>query len=72
MVSKSALLVGASGLIGGELLNCLLNGSEYSKVIILVRKPLGIKHPKLQEWVIDFKELSRHKNCFQVNHVFCC
>jgi len=29
MVGKSSMLVGASGLVGGELLNCLLNGKEY-------------------------------------------
>ena len=72
MESKSALLVGASGLVGGELLNCLLIGSEYSKVLILVRKPLGLIHPKLEERVIEFEELARYKDCFKVNDVFCC
>ncbi len=72
MVDKSALLFGASGLVGGELLNCLLKGNEYSKVIIFVRKSLDLKHPKLEERVIEFEDLSRHKDCFEVNDVFCC
>ena len=72
MVGKSALIVGASGLIGSELLNCLLNSQEYSKVIALVRKPLGIQQAKLEEHVIKFEELARHRNCFKVEDVFCC
>lgn len=72
MVDKSALLFGASGLVGGELLNCLLKGTEYSKIIVFVRKPLGLKHPKLEERVTEFEDLSRHKDCFEVNDVFCC
>lgn len=72
MERKSALLVGASGLVGGELLNCILIGQEYSKVLILVRKPLGLVHPKLEERVIEFNELAQYKDCFKVNDVFCC
>lgn len=72
MVGKSALLVGASGLVGSELLNCLLNGTEYSRVLIFVRKPTGLKHPKLEERLIEFKNLPRYKEFFEVNDVFCC
>lgn len=72
MVGKSALLVGASGLVGGELLNCLLNGTEYSRVLIFVRKPTGLKHPKLEEHLIEFNNLPCYKEFFEVNDVFCC
>ncbi|KGK88121.1 oxidoreductase [Desulfosporosinus sp. HMP52] len=72
MAGKSALLLGASGLVGGELLNCLLSAPEYEKVQILVRKPLGFKHLKLEEHVIEFENLAQHKECFKVDDVFCC
>lgn len=72
MAGKSALLVGASGLVGSELLNCLLLSKEYSKVSILVRNPLGLKHPKLEEQVIKFEDLAQYKDCFKVEDVFCC
>lgn len=72
MVGKSALLVGASGLVGSELLNCLLLGTEYSKVLIFVRKPLSLKHPKLEERLIEFESMTQYKDCFKVNDVFCC
>ena len=41
MGGKSALLFGASGLVGRELLKCLLCGSEYSKVSALITKRLN-------------------------------
>jgi uncharacterized protein YbjT (DUF2867 family) len=72
MAGKSALLFGASGLVGSELLNCLLNAPEYEKVIMIVRKPLGIKHAKVEEAVIDFGNLAGNKGLFKVNDVFCC
>ena len=72
MVGKSALLVGASGLVGSELLNCLLIAPEYSKVLVIVRKPLCLKHPKLEERVIEFEDLVLYNDCFKVEDVFCC
>ncbi|MEL1134693.1 oxidoreductase [Desulfitobacterium sp. THU1] len=72
MTPKSALLFGASGLVGSELLKLLLNGPEYEKVIIFVRKSLELKHPILEEVVLEFDDLAQYKACFDVNDVFCC
>jgi len=44
---KNALIAGASGLVGSELLQLLLKGNEYDMVIAIVRKPLGLSHPRL-------------------------
>ncbi len=72
MKEKAALIVGASGLVGRELLKLLLAGKEYGRVGTLVRKPLGIKHPKLEEQIIDFDKMDKYEDCFQVDDVFCC
>lgn len=72
MESKKALIAGANGLVGGELLKLLLRGKEYDKVVALVRKPLGIKDAKLEEKIIDFNNMDEATDSFQVNHVFCC
>lgn len=69
---KTALIAGASGLIGNELLHYLLEGQEYERVTALVRSPLNIKHPKLEEKVIHFDEMEQHKEIFTVDDVFCC
>lgn len=71
---KSALLLGASGLVGSELLQCLLNEKDYTSIVILVRKPLplGIQHHKLIEVQADFDHLEWYREHFRVDDVFCC
>ncbi|MEW6624902.1 MAG: NAD(P)H-binding protein [Bacillota bacterium] len=72
MEGKSALIVGASGLVGNKLLKYLLSGQEYRMIVALVRNPLNIKHPKLEEKIIDFDNISSYKDSFRVNDIFCC
>ncbi|MDQ0220994.1 NAD-dependent epimerase/dehydratase family protein [Peribacillus cavernae] len=72
MGEKSALIVGASGLVGRELLQYLLNERDYRRVVTLVREPLGIQHPKLLEVPVDFDRLDTHRERFDVDDVFCC
>ena len=45
-MSYKAVIAGASGLIGSNLLNILLNAPEYSEVTILVRKEIALQHKK--------------------------
>lgn len=72
MEGKTALIVGASGLVGGKLLELLLSAEEYIKIVALVRKPLGIKNTKLEEKIINFNNMAEVMDSFRVNHVFCC
>lgn len=51
---KSALLIGATGLVGGALLGQLLEDPDYDRVTIFVRRSTGKAHPKLMEYLIDF------------------
>ena len=72
MAKKSALIAGASGLVGGELLRIMLNGQRYEKVFSISRRPLGIDHPKLIEIVCDFDRLEQVLDRFDAEDVFCC
>ncbi|ANU14263.1 Oxidoreductase [Planococcus halocryophilus Or1] len=72
MNSKTALLAGASGLVGNELLHILLNSAQYSHVKILVRHPLEITHEKLEQVTIDFDKLDEYAQHFDVDYVYCC
>lgn len=56
---KKAVVAGASGLVGKELVQLLLDDQSYSEVTIIVRRSTGIKHPKLQETIIDFDQLEQ-------------
>jgi len=69
---RTALLLGATGLVGGELLTLLLADAEYRQVTMLVRRNLPRTHPKLVQRVVDFKDLSRDADAFKVDDVFCC
>lgn len=70
--TKTALLVGASGLVGGYCINFLLEEPAYSRITILVRKPLPITHEKLVQHVVDFNELETLSECLAVDDVYCC
>jgi uncharacterized protein YbjT (DUF2867 family) len=69
---KSVLLVGATGLVGGELLTFLLNHSGHEKVKVFTRKALKINHPKLEQIIVDFNKLGQYKEHFNVKDVYCC
>jgi|SRR4030095_6761840 uncharacterized protein YbjT (DUF2867 family) len=52
----TATLVGATGLIGGYLLEELLNDPFFDTVRILIRRPFDIIDPKLEKKIIDFND----------------
>lgn len=67
---KSAILFGASGLIGSILLQELLDNQSYDKVTIVVRRPLPIQHPKLTTLIGDYHSLSGLKDQIHADEVF--
>lgn len=52
--AKTALLLGATGLVGGHLLTQLLESPHYARVVALTRRPMEMQHPKLIQEIIDF------------------
>lgn len=68
--SKTALVVGATGLIGNILTRQLLESSVYDKIKVLVRKSLDWKHPRLQEIKYDFDR--PNGLLIQADDIFCC
>ena len=63
MKTMHALILGATGSTGQELLKLLLEDSSFSKVSIYVRKKPSIKHQKLITHEIDFSRLNDYKRC---------
>lgn len=72
MKQRKALLLGASGLVGGHCLGYLLADDFYSRVNILVRRELPIHHPKLVQHPVDFDRLENHAAVLCGDDVFCC
>ena len=53
-----AILIGATGLIGKELLKQLLADDHYSQVNVFTRRSTEVKHDKLKEQIIDFDHIN--------------
>lgn len=51
---KTALVIGATGMVGKSLVKQLLGDPRFSEVVIFVRRPSGFSSPKLIEHLIDF------------------
>jgi uncharacterized protein YbjT (DUF2867 family) len=71
-VSRSALLAGASGLIGSHVLRLLIEDPEYERVTVVGRRDLPVAHKKLLQRVVDFDRLRELADFPRVHAVFCC
>ena len=73
MKRLTAVLAGATGLVGGECLKQLLAREEYSRVTVVTRRDLGAaaRHPKLRQVVTDLANLGKVRDELRADHVFC-
>ncbi len=71
-MKKTAVIAGASGLVGNLLLHSLLSSPEYDKVTALVRKSIDLQHPKLEQLVVNFDKLEDSLSGIYAEDVFCC
>jgi uncharacterized protein YbjT (DUF2867 family) len=74
---KTALVLGATGLVGKALVTLLLNDPRYGRVTCLVRRPLQQKdfvdpQGKLEPIVIDFENLQAYQGYFGSTHIYVC
>ena len=67
---KTAIVLGATGLIGKKVTEHLLKNDSYSTVIILVRKPLNINHPKLKQHIFNYDAIDN--TLLKGDDLFCC
>lgn len=70
--TASALLLGATGLVGGQVLDLLLDDPAYGRVVVLGRRPVDRSHPRLHQQVADLGRVEEHAALFAVDDVFCC
>ena len=70
-MNKTALIIGATGLVGEECLKELLASSIYEKVIVLARKQPQMENPKLKTIVVDFDKLEAYKPEIKADDIYC-
>jgi uncharacterized protein YbjT (DUF2867 family) len=68
-MTRTALLVGATGLVGSHVLDALLEHPLWSRVVVLGRRPTGKQHEKLLELLVNFEDLPPLE---RVDDVFAC
>jgi len=73
METMTAAVLGATGLTGENLVQQLLNDPAFSKVRILVRRPVKLSHTKLEVQVVNFDNLAEYRSKLgKGDCIFCC
>ena len=70
---RSVLLLGASGLVGGECFRLLSNDDAFDRVVVLGRRPLDPKglNAKIEAHVVNFDHLTSAARFFAVDQIIC-
>ena len=69
---KTAIILGATGLTGSELLQKLLKDNRYDKIKLFSRSATGVKNDKIEEHLGDLFQLENFSEEFKGDEVFCC
>ncbi len=69
---KTALLFGATGLVGSHLLNLLISNNNYSKIKVFVRSSIELNDPKIEIIQTDFNNLNNHREDIKGDDCFFC
>ena len=69
---KTAIVIGATGLVGSELINQLIEDSNYEKIIVLTRKNIQQQSPKIEEHLVDFAYIKYYLNFIKGDVIFSC
>jgi uncharacterized protein YbjT (DUF2867 family) len=71
--SRSVLLLGATGLVGGECLRLLQKNDNFSRIVVLTRGELdySLLGPKVEHHIVDFEHLTAAARYFAVDQIIC-
>jgi uncharacterized protein YbjT (DUF2867 family) len=69
---RVALLAGATGLVGGYVLEALLDAADFGRVFAVSRRPLGREHLHLANRIVQFDKLETQLKGQSCHVAFCC
>ncbi|MDB5223569.1 MAG: Semialdehyde dehydrogenase - binding protein [Chitinophagaceae bacterium] len=72
MNEQTAVVLGASGLIGNYLVEQLLQDDYFGTVRVLARRKIAFNHPKLQQVQVDFNDINDYTNKFGKGDIIFC
>ncbi|HTL08203.1 MAG TPA: NAD(P)H-binding protein, partial [Chitinophagaceae bacterium] len=70
--NMKALIIGATGATGKDLVNILLKDPDYTEVVVFVRRQLGLTHHKLLEIITDFDNPETVSESMKADVLFSC
>ena len=71
-MSRTALVAGATGLVGSHVLELLLADPQWSHVVTVGRRKTSNHNAKLEQRVLNLSELDSVTDLPHVDDVFCC
>lgn len=71
-IQNTAVIIGATGLVGTALVQKLLAEESFSEIKLLVRKSTKINHPKIKEYIIDFNNTYDYDRYITGDVLFSC
>lgn len=72
MTTRTALIVGSTGLIGNYCLQALLSDPNYSEVTVIIREPILTTHRKLKTIMTNFSNIEHELSNIQAQDIYCC
>lgn len=72
MTNKTALILGATGVVGTQLVKEISKSKIYKEIHLLTRREMKFTEPKCTGHVVDFENLSKYADLFNVTDVFIC
>ena len=72
MSAMNALVIGATGAVGMDLVEQLLKDDAFERVTVFVRRPLAVENPKLTVHIIDFDHPEEWQKLLQGDVLFSC
>ncbi len=72
MMNKTAIVFGATGLVGSELLNVLIRDVRYRAVKVFTRNELYIEHIKVIEKIVDVEDVDSYSDMLKGDDLYIC
>jgi uncharacterized protein YbjT (DUF2867 family) len=69
--ARSALILGATGLVGAECVRLFGESNHFAQVIALARRPIARAPQRVETHVVDFERLEDAAARFRVSHIVC-
>lgn len=69
---NKAVVIGATGLVGSQLVDRLANEKDIETVVAVTRRPVEYKSEKVMNAVINFDALEKHREIFSGDVLFSC